>query len=440
VTHASEQEPSASRPVVLVGYVGAALTAFADLLPAGSVVFVEEPDVVRKRGAREKTDASPLVRELIEWEHQLPGRADEFFHTHRDLAPTAVVPMTEYATPFAARLAERYGLPGAGYGAAGILRDKELLRRVTSAARVRNPLMVPARSPQDVLEFMAAHPGPVVLKPANRQASVGTQVITDPAEVAQAWLDCTAQDEGVFVPDRPVEVRMLAEQFVSGHEFSVEMLVAAGRRLFANVTGKQLFPGPRPVELAHIVPADIDPDLTELLARQTQRVVEAVGFRDGIVHCEWIVSDGEPYLVECAGRFAGDGIIDLIQRAYPVELNRAYFAVMRGEPVPVELPARARGGGAVRFLGLEPGVVAEVRGLEEAGRIEGVYHAGVDYEVGAVFDGLHSSWDRAGEVMATADTPAEALRLAEKAAALIEIRTLSHQAATAGACFADGPR
>ena len=124
MTHASEHSPSASRPVVLVGYVAAALTAFAELLPPGSVVFVEEPDVVRKRGAREKTDASPMVRELIEWEHQLPGRADEFFHTYRDLAPTAVVPMTEYATPFAARLAERYGLPGAGYGAAGILRDR----------------------------------------------------------------------------------------------------------------------------------------------------------------------------------------------------------------------------------------------------------------------------------------------------------------------------
>ena len=30
-----------------------------------------------------------------------------------------------------------------------------------------------------------------------------------------------------------------------------------GSALFVNVTGKQLFPGPRPVELAHVVPADI---------------------------------------------------------------------------------------------------------------------------------------------------------------------------------------
>ena len=73
---------------------------------------MEEPDIVRKREARARIAGSDLVRELIEWEHYLPGTADEFFHAYRGLDPAAIVPMTEYATPFAARLAERYGLPG----------------------------------------------------------------------------------------------------------------------------------------------------------------------------------------------------------------------------------------------------------------------------------------------------------------------------------------
>ncbi|OXM39040.1 biotin carboxylase, partial [Amycolatopsis thailandensis] len=117
-----------TRPVVLVGFVAAALgSSIKDFQPDGSVIFVEEPDVVRKRGARQTVAGSALVRELIEWEFHLPGKADEFYHVHRDLDPAAVVPLTEYATPFAARLAERYGLPGAGFGAAQILRDKAVL-------------------------------------------------------------------------------------------------------------------------------------------------------------------------------------------------------------------------------------------------------------------------------------------------------------------------
>ncbi|MGW5053465.1 ATP-grasp domain-containing protein [Actinokineospora sp. NPDC004072] len=416
-----------TRPVLLVGFVGVALTALLPVLGADSVIFVEEPDVVRKRGVRPKAAESELVRELIEWEFHLPGKADEFYTAHRDLDPVAIVPLTEYATPFAARLAERYELPGAGYGAALILRDKALLRQVSAAAGIANPQSAPVSGPADVVAFMRGCPGPVVLKPANRQASVGTQVLDDPAQVERAWAECVVQDEGVFVPDRPMDLRMLVERFVAGHEYSVEMLVRDGESLFANVTGKQLFPGPRPVELVHVVPADIGAELAARLAAETLRVVEAVGFQDGIVHCEWIVADGVPHLVECAGRFAGDGIIELIQRAYPVELNRCYFAVMRGEPLPEVMPRRAAGAAAVRFLSIEPGVVEAVRGVEEAACAEGVFACDVDVAPGDTFTGLRSSWDRVGDVMVTAPTPAEALRRAEAAVALIEVdvRTLA---------------
>ncbi|MEV6909037.1 ATP-grasp domain-containing protein [Amycolatopsis sp. NPDC051071] len=411
-----------TRPVVLVGFVAAALgSSIKDFQPDGSVIFVEEPDVVRKRNARETVAGSALVRELIEWEFHLPGTADEFYHVHRDLDPAAVVPLTEYATPFAARLAERYGLPGAGFGAAQILRDKAVLRQVSRAAGIANPESARVEGPDDVRAFLAEHPGKIVLKPANRQASVGTQVITDVDDVEQAWENCVEQDEGIFVPDRAMDLRMLAERFVDGDEYSVEMLLRDGEPLFANVTGKRLFPGPRPVELAHVVPADISGELTALLIEETRRLTGAAGFRTGIVHCEWIVSDGVPYLVECAGRFAGDGIIELIQRAYPVELNRAYFSVMKDEPVTDVLPRKAEGGAAVRFVSIEPGLIEDVRGVEKASQAEGVFMCDVGVSAGDRFEGLTSSWDRVGDLMVTADGPAKALRLAEEAVALIEI-------------------
>ncbi|MFI6303004.1 ATP-grasp domain-containing protein [Amycolatopsis thailandensis] len=408
------------RPVLIVGFVTPVLRALTGVEPDGSVVLVEEPDVIRKRDLLAKLAGSSLVREMIGWEHARPGSADEFHATHPDLDPAAVLPLTEYATPFAARLAERYGLPGASLGAAQILRDKALLRKVSAAAGLANPPSATVTCPADVLAFMRAHPGPVVLKPANRQAAVGTQIIRSAAEVGQAWASCVEQDEGVFVPDRPMELSMLAERYVPGPEYSVEMLVRGGRQLFANVTAKQLYPGPRPVELAHIVPADIPGDLSGKLAEQTRQVVTAVGFGDGILHCEWIVSDGVPYLVECAGRIAGDGIMEIIDRAYSMKLLHAYVAMMRGEP-PAELPRRATGGAAVRFVPMEPGVIDAVLGLDQARQVEGVCLVDIQVEPGHRFTGLRSSWDRTGLVMAVADSPAEALRRAEKAAGLIRI-------------------
>ncbi|KJK48236.1 biotin carboxylase [Lentzea aerocolonigenes] len=408
------------RPVLVVGFVGVTIGLVADFQPDDSVIYVEEPDVIRKRHVRDQIEGVGFVRGLIEWEYLTPGKADEFFHTHRDLDPAAIIPAIEYATPFAARLAERYGLPGATFGAAEIMRDKTLLRQVTASAGIRNPVSVRVTSPADVLAFMRGHRS-IVLKPSNRQAAVGTQVIHDPDDIDEAWAHCTAQDEGIFVPDRPMELSMLAEEFVEGEEFSVEMLVRGGEPLWANTTGKQLVPGPLPVELAHIVPADIPADLDELLKEETARVIDAAGFRDGIVHCEWIVSDGVPHLVECAGRLAGDGILDVIQLAYPVELLRCYYAVLKGEDPPSDLPARAKSGAAVRFLTIEPGVVESIDGVGEARQLDGVHLVQVTVAPGEKFDGLRSSWDRAGIVMATGDTAAVALRCAENAVAAVHI-------------------
>lgn len=415
-----QSTPSGPRgPVLIVGFVAVTIPIIEAFQPADSVVYVEEPDVVRKREARDKLASVGYVRDLVEWEYHLPGKADEFYAAHPGLDPVAVVPAIEYAVPFAARLAERYGLPGASLGAALILRDKALLRQVSAAAGIANPASVRVNGPQDVRDFLRDHPGPAVLKPANRQASLGVRVVHDPDEVASAWEECLVQDEGILVPDRPMDVAMLAEQFVRGDEFSVEMLVRGGEPLFTNVTAKVLYPGPYPVEQAHIVPADIPAELSDLLGAQTVRVLAAIGFGDGVVHCEWIVSDGVPHLVECAGRMAGDAILDMIEVAYPLEFMRSYFAVLKGEQLP-ELPVRAKGGAAVRFLAPGAGTVVGVTGTEDAEKAEGVLlvHCTVP---GASFGGLRNSWDRGGIVMARADTAAEAHRLAGAAADMVRI-------------------
>ena len=410
------------QPWIIVGYVNV-LPHIKEFAP-GSVIVIDEPDVIRKCDVKNALEGAAMLRELIEWEYQLPASADEFFNTYPDLDPAVVAPLVEYATPFAARLAERYGLPGAGAGAAQLMRDKSLLRRVTRAAGVPNPASREVDSPEEVREFVAAHPGSVVLKPANRQASVGTKVLHPLDDLDAAWAECTSQDEGNRVPDRERELRMLVEQFVRGEEYSVELLVSAGDVLFSNVTGKLLYPGPRPIERGHTVPAAGIPDsLSELLVAQTEAVLRAVAFGSGMVHCEWIVSDGIPYLVECAGRFPGDGIPMLIEEAYRINLAGAFYTVMRGDR-PEPLPRRAAGGAAVRFMEAAPGEVMSVEGAAEAGLLPGVLSLSLPLKSGDTVRELQSSWDRVGSVMTRGATSADALRNAEAVVDAIRITTV----------------
>ncbi|MET8771309.1 ATP-grasp domain-containing protein [Streptomyces sp. NPDC004658] len=410
------------RPVVMVGFVPVAVTSLAQFQPEGSVVVVDEPDVIRKRELGPKAEEAPVVRELIAWEYQLEGAADAFYNAHPDLDPVAIAPLQEYATPFAARLAERYGLPTGGYGALRILRDKAVLRRVSRAAGILNPESVEVTGPDEVRAFMAEHPGPAVLKPANRQAALGTRILAGPDEIDDAWAETTAMDEGVMVPDRGFELRMLVERCVQGREYSVELLVERGRVVFGNVTGKELYPGGRPVELGHLVPADIPGELDALLRAETERLLRAVGFGTGIAHCEWIVENGRPYLVECAGRFPGDGIVDLMDRAYRVDLVRAFWTLMKGEPLPAPLPQKAPGAAAIRFLHTGAGVVEDVSGVEEARALPGVQACSVSVEPGAEVRELRSSWDRVGSVVTEAENGAEAVAAARRALDTVQIK------------------
>lgn len=427
-----------ARPVLVVGHLPAWQKALADEDATDRVVFVEEPDVVRKRGVEEHlADPDPddgAEFELVTWEYQRGGAADRFHAAHPKLDPAAILPGVEYAVPFAARLAERYGVPGAGIAAASLLSDKALLRQVTRAAGTANPRSERVTSPAEVRAFMRSVNGRVVLKPANRQASVGTQVLRELREVDVAWDECTQQDEGLYAPDRGRPLVMLCEQFIAGDEYSVELLVRDGDSLFSNITEKHLFPGPRPIELGHAVPAPIPAQLDALLVAETLRVIEAVGFGSGFVHCEWIVMDGVPYIVECAGRMPGDLIMPMINRAWKTDMVSAFVSVMRGVELAAPLPRTPVAGSGVCFIRADPGEVISVHGLNDARAIEGVLAAEVYVEPGDRTFALRSSWDRVGHVYATAATAEQALSLARYAATLITVDVLADQASRHATC------
>jgi biotin carboxylase len=268
----------------------------------------------------------------------------------------------------------------------------------------------------------------VILKPADRQGSVGAVILRDPAGLDRAWAASQLRDEGVLVPDRAPSARTLVEELVVGPEYSVEALVREGRILFANVTAKELFPGPHPVERAHTVPAPLAPDETERLVAETGRVLAATGFRTGIVHCEWIRAADGPVLVECAGRFAGDGIIDLVCRAWGFDIVAAYHALMRGED-PGVLPTRPSKTASVRFLGGRDGILVDVAVEPGAMAQEGVVAHHVSVQPGARTFVPAMSWHRLASVTVEASDPEAARVLAERALAGIRLDYAAEAAA-----------
>ncbi len=399
----------------MVGFGAGILPGLDVVLPPGSLTVVEDPHVAKVRGVRHRMTAFACVADLIESPVQDEDRAPELVaewalpdHV------AAVIPGLEYGVVAAAALAEQLTLPGAGLAAARLLRDKVALRIAAGSAGLAQPRWREVRSADDVRGFGHAA---CVLKPANRQASIGVQLLDAGDDRNDAWQRTVAADEPLMrAPGGPAP-RYLVEARLHGSEISVETLVSDGEIVFLNITAKTVLPGRHPIELGHLVPAPLSPRITAAM----RALIAATGFGTGTLHAEWILVEGDPYLVECAGRLPGDEIVPLIDRAYGGSLVADLVTVLSGRPL--QRTPESTGAAAVRFLTAGPGLVTSVRGVDAARAVKGVTDIRVTVAPGDRIGALESSWDRVGRVIAAGPTLEMASRAAADAADTVRIRT-----------------
>lgn len=404
---------------VSVGFSQALLTDLDTLLPSDAVLVLEEPDVIEARDVRERITTHPCVAGLLAAATQDEPEAERLIPLlNRPPNVRAVIPAVEYGVVGAAVLADAWGLPGAGTAAARTLRDKISMRTAAEASRLAQPRWMIANSVRDVEEFRSRFRGRCVLKPANRQASLGVRLLDPDDDAVQAWEHSTHADEPTMRARYALPARFIVEQRLDGQEVSVEALVHGGQVGFTNITAKAVQRGISPVEVGHVVPAALAPTVAAALADDVRELVRVSGFEYGVLHSEWIlVENRRPHFIECAARLPGDSIDTLIDLAYGGHLMQDYLAVLDGRGPMTQRPKR--GAAAIRFLTAPGGTIREVNGAERAATLPGVQEVMLSAGPGTTVPPLASSWNRLGHVIATGTNPDEAARRAAEAAALI---------------------
>ena len=356
---------------------------------------------------------------FFDYQHETPRLASNVVKVLRDEHVNGVLPGLEYAVESAAYLAARLGLPGAGESAARILRNKVLLREATQGRSWGAVGFRLASSASGVADFLADQPGDVVVKPIDRQASLGVVRLTRGDDVEAALSQAVVGHE----PNQTItgwssEQRVLVEQCLVGDECSVEALVSWGEVVWANLTAKRVRDGNHRVEVGHeIVP------LEDWCRPTMQELVDAVGFGDGLLHAEFMRTTDGPRLIECAGRPPGDQILNLIEHAWGFSPAAAWSEIMCGRRP--ELPATPTGRAAIAFVwSAQPGVVKQLADLAAVPA-----RALVNYPVtvGQEVRPPRSSWDRLGFVLVASNNGmigdyAEARRIADSLRPSLEAR------------------
>jgi biotin carboxylase len=322
----------------------------------------------------------------------------------------AVASFTEYGLEPASRCAIELGVPGDNLTAVLRTRDKTVTRELLNRnglSPVRHRVCV---TESDARDFMAELDGQaIVLKPTAGGLSEGVFVVLTQDELPQRWGWTSRAADG------PV----LAEEYLSGPEYSVESVSREGKHAIIMVTEKLTAAFPGFVEIGHQLPArltqaerrDIDELITDMLNLIEQKT--------GPVHSEVRLTPSGPRLIEAQTRVGGDQIWEMCEMVTGTDMMADCLAALLDMPVPAGRAAAPAA--AIRFFSYENVSVHDVRGVSAAMSAPGVVRVTCTLEPGRELGPLASSDARQGYVLCLGASTEEAVARAEAAHDLVQV-------------------
>lgn len=316
----------------------------------------------------------------------------------------AVLATDDATVELASRVAAEIGLPHNPPSAVRIARRKDLARQALAAARLPVPEFRRIDLEQDPRAQVAELAYPLVLKPLALSGSRGVIRVDDDGQlmaacrrIAPLITDSTDEDERRF---------LLAETFLPGREFALEGMLGDGSLQVLAVFDKpDPLDGPYFEETYYITPSRLPPETQESLAHQVEAACLAYGLRQGPVHAELRLVDGEVYVLEIAARTIGGDCARLLSFGAEGGLEELVLRQAMGGS---HAPAGNCGASGVLMIPVPgAGVLRRVEGVLAARRVPGVEDVVIAIREGYELVPLPEGGSYLGFVFARGGTPAE---------------------------------
>jgi biotin carboxylase len=303
-----------------------------------------------------------------------------------------------------ARLRHRLRLRGQSIESATAYRDKLVMKRLATAAGIAVPAFSAVDRPSDLLDFLAACDGPVVIKPRREAGSVGVSMIRTAAD-AEAFLRAGALPAA---PARPGY--WMVEKFVDAPFFHVDGVTVAGRVLHCwparySSGNAEAVRTESPLSSVLLAPQDPRTPVLRDFAAAVHRALPAPPLPTSFHLEAWVGPDQRPVLCEVACRVGGCGIPATYESAFGVHLSKESLRGQCGLQVSMDRqpgsPGRPAGWvtfprGHGRFV--PPASPAPFPGAQITLRMSpGEVASGVDYIGHSAADAVVSA-DTAGQV------------------------------------------
>ncbi|MER6098215.1 ATP-grasp domain-containing protein [Streptomyces sp. NPDC001728] len=323
----------------------------------------------------------------------------------------AVLSFTEYGLEPASRVAIDLGVAGENLTAVLATRDKTRTRALLDRYGLSPVHHRVCATEADAADFLDGLGGrPIVLKPPSGGLSEGVYVVESAEQLPERWA-WTASVAG----REPV----LAEEFLTGPEYSVESVSRHGRHEIVMVTEKLTTGFPGFVELGHQAPARIDTHDQGAIEKLILDFLDLIGQKTGPVHSELRLTPDGPRLIEAQTRVGGDQIWEMCQLVSGADQITETMSALLGLPDPPRAPKAPAA--AIRFFSQENARIRHVEGVTDATHAPGVIRVVCTLRPDQELGPLVSSDSRQGYVLCAGDSTNDAVVKAETARDLVRV-------------------
>jgi biotin carboxylase len=280
----------------------------------------------------------------------------------------------------AASLARRYHLPYPSLEAVRLCRDKLRSKELWRRSGVACPRVRRIRDVSDAAALLADCGGAIVLKPVCGSGSELVFRCEDLPSAAEALQAIRAglqsrADSRMYRLARQTGVVAIAEQYVSGTEYSCDALVDAGIVQLIRIARKYRSDEPwlgttRAYELP-ASPARISP---AALADSLGRAATSLGLDRAMCMADFVEQDGRAVFLEIAPRPGGDCLPPLIARSCGLDMLAAHLDHAECRPLEIPPPDRWQRLVGLRLHADREGTIHAVRtdALPRDGRVREV--------------------------------------------------------------------
>ena len=197
-------------------------------------------------------------------------------------------------------VAEQLGLPCNKTVYSAIQTNKFEMRKAMSQAGVSCPKFIHADKNSDLEKELEGFRFPVIVKPTDRSGSRNIMKLESIDGVAQAVAEAC---------DVSFEKMAIVEEYLSGHEYSMETITSHGRHHFLAVTKKFTTGAPHFIETGHMQPSDLSDEIVAKAKETIFKALDALHVENSAGHSEFRVDkEGNIRIIEIGARMGGDCI------------------------------------------------------------------------------------------------------------------------------------